>query len=86
MAWELLNSSWDEVDSTWWKKRKRRIPMLTDFGPRDDFENLLLSEFNTMSGAPAPAHDRFEAGLLIVNALAEDLALDMAEVDIDDLY
>lgn len=67
-------------------RERGRKPMLTDFGPRDDFENLLLSEFNTMSGAPAPAHDRFEAGLLIVNALAEDLALDMAEVDIDDLY
>lgn len=60
--------------------------MQMDFGPRDDFENFLLSEFNTMSGVPAPAHDRFEAGLLIVNALAEDLALDMAEVDLDDLY
>lgn len=60
--------------------------MQMDFGPRDDFENFLLSELNTMSGVPAPAHDRFEAGLLIVNALAEDLALDMAEVDLDDLY
>ena len=60
--------------------------MRTDFGPRYDFENFLLSEFNTMSGVPAPAHDRFEAGLRIVNALADDLALDMAEVDLDDLY
>ncbi len=59
--------------------------MQTNFGPRHDFENFLLSEFNTMSGAPAPAHDRFEAGVLIVNALADDLALDMAKVDIDDL-
>ncbi len=60
--------------------------MQTDFGPRYDFENFLLSEFNTMTGVPAPAHDRFEAGLRIVNALADDLALDMAEVDLDDLY
>lgn len=59
--------------------------MRTDFGPRHDFENFLLSDFNTMIGTPAPAHDRFEAGVLIVNALASDLALDMAEVDIDDL-
>ncbi len=59
--------------------------MRTDFGPRHDFENFLISEFNTMSGTPAPAHDRFEAGVLIVNALADDLALDMAEMDIDDL-
>ncbi len=59
--------------------------MRTDFGPRYDFENFLLSEFNTMTGTPSPAHDRFEAGVLIVNALASDLALDMAEVDIDDL-
>ncbi len=60
--------------------------MQMDFGPKDDFENILLSEFNTMSGAPAPAHDRFEAGMRIVNALSDDLTLDMAEIDIDDLY
>ncbi len=59
--------------------------MQTDFGPRYDFENFLLSEFNTMTGTPSPAHDRFEAGVLIVNALADDLALDLVEVDIDDL-
>ena len=59
--------------------------MQMDFGPRDDFENFLLSELNTMSGAPAPAHDRFEAGVRIVQALSEDLALDMAEMDVDDL-
>ena len=59
--------------------------MQTDFGPRHDFENFLLSEFNTMIGTPAPAHDRFEAGVLIVNALADDLTLDLVEVDIDDL-
>ncbi|NQU61448.1 MAG: hypothetical protein HQ512_09980 [Rhodospirillales bacterium] len=60
--------------------------MISDFEPRSDFENFLSAEFNAMSGAPAPAHDRFEAGLLIVNALSEDLALDMAEIDLDDLY
>ncbi len=60
--------------------------MQMDFGPRDDFENILLSEVNTMSGVPAPAHDRFEAGMRIVNALSDDLTLDMAEIDLDDLY
>ena len=60
--------------------------MWTDFGPRHDFENFLMSEYNTMSGVPAPSHDRFEAGLRIVNALADDLTLDVAEVDLDDLY
>ncbi len=59
--------------------------MQTNFGPRHDFENFLLSEFNTMTGTPAPAHDRFEAGVLILNALADDFTLDMAEVDNDDL-
>ena len=39
-----------------------------------------------MSGASKPSIDRFEAGLRIVNALADDLTLDVAEVDIDDLY
>lgn len=60
--------------------------MLMDFGPRCDFENFLLSDFNTMSGVPSPATDRFDAGLRIVNALSSDLTLDMAEVDLDDLY
>ena len=60
--------------------------MQTDFGPRYDFENFLMSEFNTMSDAPKPSIDRFEAGLRIANALADDLTLDVAEVDIDDLY
>lgn len=60
--------------------------MRTDFGPRYDFENFLMSEFNTMSGAPKPSNDRFQAGLSIVNALADDLTLDVAEVDLDDLY
>ena len=57
-----------------------------DFGPRHDFENFMMAELNTMSGVPAPAHDRFEAGMLIVNAIADDLTLDASEVDMDDLY
>lgn len=82
LAWDLLCYSRDEIISI---RANGRRPMQTNFGPRHDFENFLLSEFNTMSATPAPAHDRFEAGVLIVNALADDLALDMAEVDIDDL-
>ena len=39
-----------------------------------------------MSGVPSPALDRFDAGVRIVNALSSDLSLDMAEVDLDDLY
>ena len=60
--------------------------MQTSFTSRYDFENFLLSEFNTMTGVPAPAHDRHEAAHRIVNALADDLALDAAELDLDDLY
>ncbi len=60
--------------------------MRTDFGPRYDFEDFLMSDFNTIAGLPAPVHDRHEAGLRILNALADDLTLDVAEVDIDDLY
>lgn len=60
--------------------------MQMDFLPRHDFENYLMSEFNTMSGVPAPAVDRFDAGLRIVNALSSDLTLDMAEIDMDDLF
>jgi len=60
--------------------------MQMDFLPRHDFENYLMSEFNTMSGVPSPALDRFDAGLRIANALSSDLTLDIAEVDLDDLY
>ena len=63
-----------------------RRPMQMDFGPRDDFENFLQSEVNTMSGLSAPAHDHFEAGLRIVNALYDELAQDLVEIDLDDLY
>ena len=59
--------------------------MQTDFLAKNDFENFLMAEFNTMSGAPAPAHDRFEAGMRIVNSLADDLTLDLVEIDIEDL-
>lgn len=60
--------------------------MRTDFGPRYDFENFPMPEFNTMTGVPKPSIDRFEAGLRIVKALADDPTLDMAEVDLEDLY
>jgi hypothetical protein len=59
--------------------------MRTDFLMTNDFENFLMTEFNTMSGVPAPAHDRFEAGMRIVNSLADDLTLDLVETDIEDL-
>jgi hypothetical protein len=59
--------------------------MRTDFLMTNDFENFLMAEFNTMSGVPAPAHDRFEAGMRIVNSLADDLTLDLVETDIEDL-
>ena len=59
--------------------------MQMEFLAKLDFENFLMAEFNTMSGAPAPAHDRFEAGMRIVNLLAEDLTLDLVELDIEDL-
>ncbi|MDA1091446.1 MAG: hypothetical protein O3A85_14190 [Proteobacteria bacterium] len=60
--------------------------MQMDFGPRNDFENFMMAELTTMSGVPAPAHDRFEAGMMIVNAISDDLSLDFSEIDIDDLY
>ena len=59
--------------------------MRTDFLMTNDFENFLMAEFNTMSGVPAPAHDRFEAGMRIVNSLVDDLTLDLVETDIEDL-
>ena len=62
---------------------KREITMQTDFLAKNDFENYLMAEFNTMSGARAPSHDRFEAGMRIVNTLADDLTLDLVEVDIE---
>ena len=49
------------------------------------FQNFLMVEFNPMPGALAPSHDRFEAGMRIVDSLAGDLALDLVETDIEDL-
>ncbi|MBL4690740.1 MAG: hypothetical protein JKY68_04670 [Rhodospirillales bacterium] len=57
--------------------------MQMEFLARHDFEDFLMAEFNTMPGSPAPSHDRFEAGMRIVNSLAEDLALDCVELDIE---
>jgi hypothetical protein len=59
--------------------------MQTEFLAKNDFENFLMAEFNPMPGALAPSHDRFEAGMRIVDSLAGDLALDLVETDIEDL-
>ena len=59
--------------------------MRTDFLMTNDFENFLMAEFNTMSGVPTPAHDRFKAGMRNVNSLVDDLTLDLVETDIEDL-
>ncbi len=58
--------------------------MRTDFLPTNDYENFLMAEYNTMSGVPAPAHDKFEAGMRIVDSLVDDFALDLLELDMED--
>lgn len=58
--------------------------MRMDFLINDDYENFLMAEFNTMPGVPTPAHDRFEAGMRIVDLMADDLALDLVELDMED--
>ena len=58
--------------------------MRMDFLINNDHEDFLMAEDNTMSGVMAPAHDRFEAGMRIVDLLADDLALDLKELDLED--
>ena len=58
--------------------------MRKDFLENNDFEDFLMAEYNTMSGVPAPSHDRFEAGMRIVDSLVDDLALDLLELDMED--
>ena len=48
-------------------------------------DGALSAGFNTVGGLSQPAHDRFEAGRRLLDALADDIALDAAEVDLEDL-
>ena len=58
--------------------------MRTDFLIPNEYEDFLMAEYNTMSGVPAPALDKFDAGMRIVDSLVDDLALDLLELDMDD--
>ena len=58
--------------------------MRTDFLTNNDYEDFLMAEYNTMSGVSAPAQDRFEASMRIVDSLTDDLALDLIELDMED--
>ena len=58
--------------------------MGTEFLTNNDQEDFLMAEYNTITGVPVPVYDKFEAGLRIVNSLADDLALDLLELDMED--
>jgi hypothetical protein len=58
--------------------------MRTDFLSPNEYDDFLMAEYNTMSGVPAPAQDKFDAGMRIVDSLVDDLALDLLELDMED--
>jgi len=59
--------------------------MHATFEKAENFEALLLSEFNTAPALPTPhpGEDQFDAGQRLVNAISDDLSLDMLILDID---
>ena len=58
--------------------------MRADFLLNNDYEDFLMAELNKMSGVPLPANDKFEAGMRVVDSLADDLELDLMELDMED--
>jgi len=60
--------------------------MHTNFDHAENFETLLASEFgHTPRVDTRPGREGFDAGIKVVNALASDLALDMAVLELDEL-
>lgn len=55
------------------------------FEKAENFEALLMSEINTAPAMPMPhsGEDAFDAGQRLVNAISDDLSLDMLILDID---
>jgi len=56
--------------------------MLTTLQHFEDFEAL---NTETVSLTHVQAHDHYEAGLKTINALADDMSLDMLTLDLDEL-
>jgi len=56
--------------------------MLTTLQHFEDFEAL---NTETIFLTHVQAHDHFEAGLKTINALADDMSLDMLTLDFDEL-
>ena len=55
-----------------------------DDGPIDG-DMPFTAEYSQVPGLSQPAHDRFEAGRRMLDALAGDTSLDADEVDLEDL-
>lgn len=64
--------------------------MQVSYDNSESFEALLKSELAASMGLPGrpmtPAQDKADMGFRIVSALADDLTLDAAVLDLDDLY
>jgi len=59
--------------------------MHTNFDHAENFETLLASEFGRIPQIDkGPGREGFDAGFKVVNALASDLALNMAVLDLDE--
>ncbi len=54
-------------------------------GPFDG-DASVSADFNTILGLAQPAHDHFEAGRRMLDAMADDISLDADEFDLEGLY
>ena len=61
--------------------------MHATFDKADNFEMLLMSEFNSLPAisSPLPGEDLIDAGYRLVTAISNDFTLDMMVLDVDDI-
>ena len=60
--------------------------MNSSFNFKDDLDKIFASEYKTLPNVKiTPSEDLEDAGYKMVNILADDLALDSSELDLDGL-
>ena len=61
--------------------------MHATFDKLENFETLLMSEFNSLPTVSTrlPGEDLIDAGYRLVTAISDDFALDMMVLDVDDI-
>ena len=64
-----------------------RYKMHATFDKAENFETLLMSEFNSLPTVSTrlPGEDLIDAGYRLVTAISDDFALDMMVLDVDNI-